>query len=307
MPARRLTPLLALLTFALPSFTVNAPADEKPSTNIFDKQNLLAWCIVPFDSEQRTPVERARMLRDLGIHRLAYDYRAQHIPSFDQEIQALKEHDIELTAWWFPQQLNDEARLILDVLKRHDVHPQLWISGGGAPTRSAVEQRERVLIEAARIRPIAEAAQELGCQVGLYNHGGWFGQPENQLEIVAELDMPNVGIVYNLHHGHEHLERLSVLLEKMKPHLMALNLNGMVAEGDQQGQKILPLGAGDLDLKVLETIRRSGYSGPIGILNHTDEDARARLQDNLDGLAWLVKQLDGQPAGPRPAFRSFSP
>ena len=35
----------------------------------------------------------------------------------------------------------------------------------------------------------------------------------------------------------------------------------------------------------------------MGILNHTDEDADARLRDNLDGLDWLVPQLDGKAAG----------
>ena len=115
----------------------------------------------------------------------------------------------------------------------------------------------------------------------------------------------NVGIVYNLHHGHDHLDRFPALLQKMKPHLVALNLNGMTRSGGRAGEKILPLGQGDLDLGLLKTIRDSGWRGPIGILNHTDEDAEARLLDNLDGLHWLVPQLDGPPAGPRPTPRSW--
>ena len=81
----------------------------------------------------------------------------------------------------------------------------------------------------------------------------------------------------------------------MKPHLLALNLNGMVKGGDKAGKKILPLGAGDLDLGFSKTIRDSGYTGPIGILGHTQDDAAERLADNLDGLAWLKPQLDGKP------------
>src|SRR5690606_33930860 len=129
----------------------------------------------------------------------------------------------------------------------------------------------------ARISPIAEAAAEIGCQVALYNHGGWFGEPENQLAILDRLKLPKVGIVYNLHHGHDHIERLPELLRKMRPHLLALNLNGMARGGDRDGRKILPLGTGELDLAVLRVIRDSGYRGPIGILNHTDHDAEARL------------------------------
>jgi putative heme-binding domain-containing protein len=58
---------------------------------------------------------------------------------------------------------------------------------------------------------------------------------------------------------------------------------------------------------LLKVLRDSGYAGPIGILNHTNEDAEARLQDNLDGLDWLLRQLDGQAAAPLPKWRSWTP
>ena len=115
----------------------------------------------------------------------------------------------------------------------------------------------------------------------------------------------NVGLVYNLHHGHAHLDRFPELLALMRPHLLALNLNGMIRDGDKSGRKILPLGQGEMDLQLLRLIRDSGWRGLVGILNHTDEDAEARLRDNLDGLDWLVAQLDGRPAGPRPQPRSW--
>ncbi|MCA9043816.1 MAG: c-type cytochrome [Planctomycetaceae bacterium] len=274
---------------------------------VFEKPNLVAWCIVPFDDRERTPEERSAMLDRLGIRKLAYDYRAQHIPTFDAEVEALKAHGIELTAWWFPGSLNDEARHILDVLKKHNVKTQLWVTGSGGPVASPEEQRARIVAEANRIRPIAEAAAEIGCSVGLYNHGGWFGEPENQIAIIEELKLPNVGIVYNQHHGHGHVDHFPELLQKIKPHLYCLNLNGMEPEGDAHGQKILPLGEGSLDLSLLKMIRDSGYTGPIGILNHTQENAEHRLQDNLDGLSWLVAQLDGSKPTAKPKYRSYKP
>jgi len=79
----------------------------------------------------------------------------------------------------------------------------------------------------------------------------------------------------------------------------------MDIEGDAKGRKILPVGAGTEDLKVLRQIRASGYSGVIGILNHTQENAEHRLMDNLDGLRWLVPQIDDLPPGPKPVWRSF--
>jgi putative heme-binding domain-containing protein len=93
----------------------------------------------------------------------------------------------------------------------------------------------------------------------------------------------------------------------MKPYLRGVNLNGMVPGGDEKGLKIVPLGQGERDLDLLRTIRESGYRGPIGILGHTQDDAEERLRDNLDGLDWLVPQLEGKPAGPPPKPRTFRP
>ena len=202
--------LLAIAVINLPlSAAETTTRGAAAKDDIFARTNLVAWCIVPFDAKKRSPEDRAEMLSRLGFSKFAYDYRAEHIPTFDAEMVALKRHQIELTAWWFPQQLNDEARGILDVLKRHDIKTQLWVMGGGDATNTETERVERVKTEAARIRPIAEEAAKIGCRVGLYNHGGWFGEPENQIAIIEAINLPNVGIVYNLHHGHEHLDAVS--------------------------------------------------------------------------------------------------
>jgi sugar phosphate isomerase/epimerase len=293
--------------------TACAPAQQPsqtslPTTGLFAKNNLVAWCVVPFDGKKRGPEERAEMLEKLGIKGLAYDYRDEHIPTFDAEIEALNRHGIELTAWWFPTSLNEEAKNILAVLKRHGEHPQLWVMGGGGPVNSPENQSAIVEAEAKRIGEIAVAAKAIGSMVGLYNHDNWFGEPENQIAIIERLKkdgITNLGIVYNLHHGHQHLDRFPELLEKMKPYLLALNINGMVVDGNKIDRLILPIGQGDLDLELLKTIRDSGWEGPIGILNHTDEDAELRLRDNMEGLAWAIAKLDGKPIGQKPTPSSW--
>ena len=285
------------LALAVPAACApDAPQKASVDAGLFARTNLVAWCIVPFDAKKRGPEERAAMLEKLGFKLFAYDYRAEHIPTFDAEMEALKRHHVRLFAWWFPGALNGEAKAILNVLERHGLRDvQLWVTGGGEPTKNADEQKARVEAEATRIGPIADEAAKIGCRVALYNHGGWFGEPENQLAIIEKLraaGTTNVGIVYNQHHGHGQLDRFPELLQKMKRHLFALNLNGMVRDGEKTGKLILPLGQGDLDLKLLRVIRESGWSGPIGILNHTDMDAETRLQENLRGLEQLVAQLD---------------
>jgi len=216
--------LVVAITWSLldPTAALNLIAQEAKQSpdkmsDVFRDDNLVAWCIVPFDKSKRTPEQRAAMLEKIGVKRLAYDYRGEHIPTFQQEVDALRKHGIELTAWWFPTVLNDEAKLILDVLERNNIKTQLWVTGGGGNPQNAEQQKQLVQAEAARIKPIAEAAAKIGCQVGLYNHGGWFGEPENQIQIIEALQMKNVGIVYNLHHGHPHLERMPELLKKIKP------------------------------------------------------------------------------------------
>ncbi len=299
---------LASLLFLL-SLGVATPAlaaDAVPlAPGLFARENLMAWCIVPFDARKRGPEARAEMLTRMGIYQLAYDWRAEHIATFDEELETLKRWNIRLSAFWFPAALNDEARAILDVLKRHELKTELWVSlNGGAIDCSPEEQQQRVQDHVAALRPIAEAAAAIGCRVGLYNHGNWFGEPENQIAILQALDAPNVGIVYNLHHGHGHVDRFPALLAAMRPYLYCVNLNGMTRDGEAKGQKILSLGKGELDLTLLRTLRDSGYQGPIGILGHTMDDVEEVLLDNLDGLDWLVPQLDGAPpAEPRPALR----
>jgi hypothetical protein len=106
-----------------------APGESPPtSSGLFARDNLIAWCIVPFDSKQRGPAERASMLRRLGFRHFAYDWRGKDIPTFDAEVEALKKEGVSLDAFWVsPGVLNPESRLILDVLKRHDVKARLWV------------------------------------------------------------------------------------------------------------------------------------------------------------------------------------
>ncbi|MBX9628736.1 MAG: sugar phosphate isomerase/epimerase [Gemmataceae bacterium] len=275
-----------------------------PAADPFARDNLVAWCIVPFDKTNRGPAERAEMMAKLGFTKFAYDWRAQHLPTFDAEVGELAKRKIELTAVWFPANLGPEARQLLAVIEKHKLKPQLWVTMGDL---AGADQAAKVKAAAEVIRPIAAEADRLGCKVALYNHGGWFGEPLNQIAVIDALGVKNVGIVYNQHHGHDHLTHFPGILRLMKPHLLCLNLNGMVQGGDKVGKKILPLGQGDLDEGLLKTIRDSGYAGPVGIIGHTDDDAAERLADNLDGLEWLRKKLDGKDPGPKPTCRTVVP
>jgi sugar phosphate isomerase/epimerase len=297
---RRWVLLISVLTVAL-GWPVRSTAAE---ADLYGSGNLVAWCIVPFDAAKRGPEERAKMLERLGIRKLAYDWRDEHVATFDAEVEAMKARGIAVTAWWFPATLDGTARRILEVVKRQGIRPQLWVMGGGGPG-NGVSQEAAVEAEAGRLRPVVEAAAAAGCEVALYNHGGWFGEPENQVAILGrlrEMGLKNAGMVYNFHHGHGHLGRFGELVRIMKPWLRAVNLNGMVREGDQWGQKILTLGAGDQELEMMRVLRDSGWRGPVGVIDHRPEtDSEVTLRENLRSLDWLRKELEKEGSGgPRP-------
>jgi len=152
---------------------------------IFEEQ-LVAWCIVP--SMVASVARRTRRhARDAWLQMVRLRLSRRACPSFDAEMEALKRHHVRCLPGGF-RRLNAEARLILDVLKRHSLRQvQLWVTGGGEPTRSAAEQQARVASEANRVRAIADEAGRIGCTVALYNHGAWFGEPENQIQIIERL------------------------------------------------------------------------------------------------------------------------
>src|SRR5687768_3734765 len=110
-------PMLTVLLAAAGDPGPAARSADAPA--VFARENLVAWCVVPFDARRRTPRQRAEMLERIGIRRLAYDWRDQHLPTFEEELVALKDHGIELTAVWFPETLDANARFLLDTLAKH--------------------------------------------------------------------------------------------------------------------------------------------------------------------------------------------
>ena len=269
-----------LLFFGCSVETGDSPANQ----SVFDKDNLVAWCIVPFDPSERNPQQRAEMLNRLGIKKVAYDWRDKHVATFEEEILQYKKHGLEYFAFWSWH--DDMAGLV----KKHGIRPQFWII---IPEPGGETYEDKVRSAGEELLSIAKSARGLGCKVGLYNHGGWGGEPENMVAVcqwlLNNVGADNVGIVYNLHHGHEHIEDFDKIMAMMKPYLLCLNLNGMNTGANP---KILPIGQGQHDLRIMQTILKSGYSGPIGILDHRGEmDTEQSLKENLDGMKKLLAQM----------------
>ncbi|MBL8817771.1 MAG: hypothetical protein JNL58_17225 [Planctomyces sp.] len=263
-------------------------ADEGSATtqragSNFDRDQLVAWCIVPFDAKNRGPAERAEMVAGLGLKRVAYDWRDQHIPTFEEEILQYKKHGIEYFAFW---SWHDSME---PLIRKHNIHPQIWMMFG----EPAGTQEEKVAAAAASLLPMVEKTKSLGLKLGLYNHGGWSGEPANMVAVCQYLKdhhgAENVGIVYNLHHGHDHIPDFRQQLELLKPWLICLNLNGM---NDRAEPKILPIGSGKHEQSLIRIIHELNYTGPVGIIDHREElDAEESLRQNLSGLPGILKEV----------------
>ncbi|MFT3704068.1 MAG: TIM barrel protein [Agriterribacter sp.] len=269
-------------------------AEAQKTQDVFSKQNLVAWCIVPFDSKERNAEERAEMLNKLGITKLAYDWREKHIPFFDEEIKQLNKHHIVLQSFWYasgpsPEQ-DKNLQIILDVLKRNKVKTQLWSMFVPGPGFDTLSQEQKVQKTAEAVAYIADRLNEIGCTLGLYNHGGWSSEPENQLAIIQYLKRPNIGIVYNFSHSEEQIQRFPEFFPKILPHLLAINLTGL--KGGYPAT-VVPVGDGNIETRMMNIIWKSSYKGPIGIINENfAPDAEAGLQLNMNGLKKVLKELN---------------
>lgn len=296
MPLRSFACLCLSLFLLLPSPLHAYPQEHKSKKEPvqvganFKTENLVAWCIVPFDAKQRGPKARAKMVRDLGLKRVAYDWREKHVPEFESEILAYKQQGIEYFAFW------DWHDAMEPLIKKHGIRPQIWAMFRGKLTGKTDSEKLQEVVQ--QMLPKAQKAQSLGLTFGIYNHGGWPGKPENLLGVCQELrkkhGLKNVGIVYNFHHGHEDIPTFGNAIEKLLPHLLCVNINGMVQASSikpkTKTNKILPVGTGDFEHQMLKQLVAAGYEGPIGVLGHRNElDAKEAVQLNLDGLRKITK------------------
>ena len=238
------------------------------------------------------------MLKDLGIRRCAYDWRQKHVPTFEQEIIEYRKHGIEYFAFWDTHE--DAYRLF----EEYDLHPQIWRMLG-SPGDGTYQEKVDGAAEA--ILQHAERTKQLGCKLGLYNHGGWQGEPKNLVAVCRKLRAlghGHVGIVYNFHHGHGHIDDWAESFAMMKPYLLCLNLNGM---NDNAQPKILGISKGTHEQAMIRVVIESDYDGPIGILDHRRElDSYDSLLENLEGVHWLQREFStpgtggAKPVTPKP-------
>lgn len=282
-------PLLASLCAQEP-----APATHPaiPAT-LTATENVLAWCIVPYDSPQRTPAERLAMLGRLGLSQYVWDWRSEHLASLPEELALARQAGIRIRGVWLwidahndaPGRLGPANRAVLDAVFADGLRCEFWVGFNANVFAPAPDDAARIAAGVAHLAPLLAELRVHGGVLGLYNHGDWFGEPPNQLRVLAALGDPSdAGLVFNFHHAHDQLGRFTSFLPAMVPRLLAVNVSG-VRPG---GPKILPIGTGTEEATMLGSLVAAGYRGPLGVLGHIeDTDVEPVLARNLAGLRQL--------------------
>ena len=262
---------------------------------IFAKDNLVPWSIVGFDVKERTPEQRLNMLINLGFRQYGYGHRTRHIPTMAKEWTLAKEKGIKVNSVWLyinlakdtPDSLRLQSEVVFENIKKTGLQTQIWV---GLDPKYFENKTDKEAFSKAlnMIEYLAERAQKFNCKIALYNHGGWYGKPENQLRIIKALPDYNIGVVYNFHHAHDSLENYSENINLIFPYLWCVSLNGMNANGP----KIMTIGTGSLEKNMIQQLLGIGYTGPWAILGHVKGgDPEVILKKNYEGLHELF-QID---------------
>jgi hypothetical protein len=229
------------------------------------------------------------MLKRLGFTRYVYDWRAEHLPTMTHELQLAQQQGIAVQGVWMwidgnkdrPGALSADNEQVFKSLHEANLSTQIWLGFNDNYFRDLADE-EKVTRGAQMVKYITERAADHSSRVALYNHGDWFGEPENEVRIIQALPKIDIGIIYSFHHGKQQLGRFDAVLKLVRPYLWAVNLNGMRPDGPM----IMPFGSGTHERAMLKKVVDSGFVGPFGVLGHVDGDVEVVLRENLRGLGF---------------------
>lgn len=279
----------------LASACKNVNTASNANSTIIDASKVSPWCIIGFDTEDRSPQERIAMLQELGLSSYGFNKGRGDFSTMKEEFSLAKENDIDINSifvWLNADRdttgkLSPSNQLIFDNLKEIDQKPTLWLSFSNNFFKE-LDQEASIALSVEMIKFIKLKADKIGCDLALYNHRGWFGNPHNQVEILERLNDKSLTMVYNFHHAHDYVDEFDIVAEKIAPYLSFVNLNGVKKDGTE----IMDIGKGDYELQMIQDLLDEGFDGPWGILGHIKtEDVRLVLERNLKGLEFVNSKL----------------
>ena len=146
------------------------------------------------------------------------------------------------------------------------------------------------------VRRTAEMAAELNIRVALYPHHGFAVATMPQaLDLIAQVDHPNLGVMFNLCHflKGEKAEDLESVLEKAAPHLFAVSTSGANLGGQGWGDLIKPLDQGDFpQARLFRALKKLNFAGPVGLQCYgVRGDKRTNLNSSMAAWKQMLTEL----------------
>ncbi|WP_411030446.1 sugar phosphate isomerase/epimerase family protein [Spongiimicrobium sp. 3-5] len=245
---------------------------------------------------ERSPIERIRMLKSMGFTKYGYNWDLGNLNEMKAEFKIAKEHNVEIVSifLWLNAERDSVGKFspsnerMLSILKDVENKPTIWVSFSNNYFNN-LDQEQSISLAIDFIKFVKLRADEIGCNLALYNHHGWFGNPYNQVEIIERMPEDSLKIIYNFHHAHHYLDEFPKIVKKIKAYLSYVNINGIRKEGPQ----ILTIGEGDFENEMINILRDEGFEGPWGILGHIkSEDVQKVLERNMNGLKSLKPRIN---------------
>lgn len=280
------TPKIIILLFLI----LTSSCTNKDDT-LIKIDEVSPWCILGFDSTDRTPEQRISMIKDLGLSKYGFNKGKGDLSTMLEEFKLASENNIEIPSLflWLNAKRDSVGKLseanqeLLSNLVKVKQKPTIWVSFSDNFFTDK-DHEESIKLSMDMIKFIKLKADKLACGLAIYNHHGWFGNPNNQVEILERLNDDSITMVYNFHHAQDYVDDFQEIAKKMKPYLSFVNLNGVKKEGPQ----IITISEGDHEFEMIKTLKEVGFNGPWGILGHIKtEDVEKVLKRNIEGLELL--------------------
>jgi len=243
-----------------------------------------------------SPEEQAKMLEELGYDGIGYTGTG----GIPEMLAALDEHGLKMFSTYVGANVDDPEKAYdpglpaaIELLKGRPTAIWLTLRGGKPSSDERDEQAVKIL------REVADMAGRSEIRVVLYPHVGFYvAKTEDALRLAEKADRPNLGVAFNLCHflKLDDAKNLEPLLKRAMPRLFLVSINGADA-GDTRAmgwdRLIQTLDRGSFDVyEVLVTLRRLGYTGPVGLQCYNVKgDRRENLERSIKAWRGFEKRM----------------
>ena len=226
-----------------------------------------------------TPDEEAQLLKELGYVGMNQIYDGQKLA---ERVAAFQKHDLKVLSVYIAATEKPVAAEL--------VAP---IANGGMIELTVKTITPEII---SSIRQTAEMASKLKIQVALYpHHGNAVATMPEALDLIAQVNHPNLGVMFNLCHylKNEKAADLETILEKARPHLFSVSTCGADLDGKSWGSLIQTLDKGTFPQKrLLAALKKMNYQGPVTLQCYALKgDKATNLKTSITAWNSLLKDL----------------